>query len=270
MHALITLGHGPSFPPATSMLEREEERELLMRARRGDQRARDRIVMSHMRLVLAAAKRRARGSVALDDLVQEGVLGLLEAIERFDVARDVRFSTYASYWVRERVSAHASSCRRVVAAPSTRAARTVLRRYRRTSKDLEAGLGRAPSRVEIAEALGVAEHEVATCETVMFQGDRAVGTDDGTGVFLEPVSETKGPEDAVAEAEDAAVRHRRVLAALSRLSGREREVIERRFLVDDEDEESLVDVGTRLGVSRERARQIQEAARGKLRLALCA
>lgn len=270
MHLLATPTTAKTSLPQGSMLERDEERELLLRAKSGDQRARDRIVMSHLRMVVATAKRRARGSVALDDLVQEGVLGLLEAIDRFDVQRDVRFSTYAGYWVRERVRSHAASTRRVVAAPSTRAARTVLRGYRRVSRGLEADLGRAPSRDELADALGVEEQEVASCEAVMFQGDRAVGGDDGSGVFIEPVSEAQSPEEAVAEAENAAQRHLRVVAALSRLDVRERDVISRRFLVEDDEEESLVELGARHGISRERARQIQEAARGKLRLALCA
>lgn len=255
---------------SSALLERDEERLLVMRAQRGDSRARDRIVMAHMRWVVASAKRMARGGILLDDLVQEGVLGLLEAIERFDVERDVRFATYAGYWVRERMRAHAASCRRMVAAPSTRAARVVLRGHRRASSRLSAELGRAPSREEIATALGVAEQDVASCEATMFRGDRAVGSEDGSGVFVEPVAETPGPEEAVAEAEEKALRTERVSAALARLGTRERVVVERRFLVDDDDEQSLVEVGTQLGVSRERARQIQEVAREKLRLALCA
>jgi RNA polymerase sigma-32 factor len=249
-----------------AMLERDPERALLERAQRGDRASRDHLVTSHLRLVASIARRNVRRGTSIEDAVNEGVLGLLEAIDRFDVTRDNRFSTYAAYWVLDRVRRHANGARAMVSAPSSRRARTVMRGYGRASRQLERTNGRRPSREEIANHLGVDESDVALCEPSLFGSDVAMDSFEPSDSRAHVLETRADPEEAVADAEEAFVRHERVAAALEALAPRERWIIERRFLADDAS--SLTELGATLGVSRERARQIQETARAKLRRAL--
>lgn len=251
-----------------AFLEREPERLLLERAQRGDREARDRLVTSHLRLVASIARRNAGRGTSVEDAVHEGVLGLLEAIDRFDVARDNRFSTYAAYWVLDRVRRHTTSARGMVAAPSTRTARVVMRGYGRASRALEHRHGRAPTRTEVAAELGVDEADVAGCEPALFGSDVAVDSYEPNDSRAHLMDASTSPEQRVADAEWEYVTYGRVHAALDTLGPRERLIIEKRFLADDA--ESLTDLGASLGISRERARQIQESARAKLRRALAA
>lgn len=253
-------------PARHPMLEREPERDLLESAQLGDRVARDLLVTSHLRLVRSIAQRNGGRGAQLDDAIHEGVLGLLEAIDRFDMQRDNRFSTYAAYWVYDRVRRHSTLTRAMVSAPSSRGARLVLRGYRRASDGLERRLGRAPTRGEVAQELGVGENEVAACEPALRSSDVYLDGFEAHDSRREIMEPSPTPEQAVAEAETAQARERRVAQALSVLAPRERWIIERRFL--DDDATSLTDLGASLGISRERARQIQEGARNKLRKAL--
>lgn len=250
------------------VLARSPERDLIERAKAGDRHARDRLVAAHLRLVASIARRSSLRGTSLEDAIHEGVLGLIEALDRFDVERDNRFSTYASYWIRDRIANHTRANRQMVRAPSTRNARTVLRGYGRAHKALESELGRSPSRSEIASRLHVSEDDVAGCEPSLGHADVALDGFEPSDIRSHVRWNGDSPEDAFAEAEARCVERERVSRALDALGSRERWIVERRFL--DEDATSLAELGASLGISRERARQLQEVARAKLRRLLAA
>ncbi len=251
------------------LLSAEVERALLERAQVGDQRAVHDLVESHMRLVVQVASRYAREGLSAHDLVSEGVLGLMEAVRRFDLGHDARFASYSAWWVRACVRRYALANRRIVGGPSTRGARIARARLRQTERMLSQRHGRKPTRAELAEELGVAEHDVELVEVSLSSRDVSLTTDDPSGVgggTLDLADDTASPEQAVADAEHQAACEGSIRMALKGLSERERAVVHEQFF--REDGKSLADVGRALGVSRQRAGQILAGARDKLRARL--
>jgi len=247
------------------LLSAELERTLLSRAQEGDQRAVHELVESHMRLVVQVASRYAREGLSAHDLVSEGVLGLMEAVRRFDLTHDSRFASYSTWWVRACVRSYALANRRIVGGPSTRGARVARARLRQTERALTQHLGRRPSRAEVAEQLGVAEHDVELVEVALNSRDVSLTADEHTG-SLDLPDEKISPEQALAEAEHQAACQHTVQCALTGLSERERAIVREQFFEDDG--RSLADVGRSMGVSRQRAGQILAGARDKLRARL--
>jgi len=250
------------------LLSAEVERGLLERAQVGDQRAVHALVESHMRLVVQVASRYAREGLSAHDLVSEGVLGLMEAVRRFDLAHDARFASYSAWWVRACVRRYALANRRIVGGPSTRGARVARARLRQTERMLSQRHGRKPTRAELADELGVAEHDVELVEVSLSSRDVSLTTEEpsGGGGTLDLADDTASPEQAVAEAEHQAACEGSIKSALTGLSERERAVVHEQFF--REDGKSLADVGRALGVSRQRAGQILAGARDKLRARL--
>lgn len=248
------------------MLDAETERELLRRIQdSNDPRALNRLLVSHVRLVLSIAHKYRRHGLALEDLVAEGNLGLVEAARRFDRSKGTRFSTYAAWWVRALIRRYTIANRRIVGAPSTRAARKLLSKLRTTQRELAAELGRPPSREQVAEALDVTVEDVTSVEAALSGRDVSLApTPDG--VVIELASNLDTPEEATSKKEAQALNERSIHDALDRLEARERLIIEKRLL--NEDRETLADIGRRLGLSRERVRQLELRAREKLRIAL--
>jgi RNA polymerase sigma-32 factor len=233
------------------MLEAARERALLAAAREGDARAKAELVGAHLRLVRSVARRLTpRPS---EDLVSEGIVGLLEAIERFDPTREVRLATYAAHWIRARVQQFLLANRSIVRAPDTRASRKVFARIGRARRALS-GQTSEPSAEEIAHEIGVATSDVegvlasqahdVPVDTA-HDGDVAVGT-------------TPTPEDRYAEAELARVRQRAIDGALATLPDRERCVLESRTFA--EDSQTLDQLARMLRLSRERVRQLEMRA----------
>lgn len=247
------------------LLEPTEERELLARAKAGDRSAAEKLVTTHLALVWKLARAHRKPELEPDDLVSEGVLGLLEAIERFDMSRENRFNTYADWWVRARLGRFAVDQRPLVPLPSTRNGRRVRRGLDRAERALAQELGRAPTQDEIAAALGVAPDDVALVARGSMSRFVPLGPTD-SGVVREVADDAPSPEQLASDAEEARVNARRVARALATLTAREREVLERRVL--DEEQASLSEVGRDQGVSRERIRQIQMSAESKLRVRL--
>jgi len=218
-----------------------------------------------MRLVVQVASRYAREGLSAHDLVSEGVLGLMEAVRRFDMAHDARFASYAAWWVRACVRRYALPNRRIVGGPSTRGARIARARLRQTERMLTQQLGSRPTRGEIAQHLGVAEHDVELVEVALTSRDVSLTAEDQSG-SLDLPDETASPEQVVAEAEHQAACEQSIRCALTGLSERERAVVREQFF--EEDGKSLADLGRALGVSRQRAGQILAGARDKLRARL--
>ncbi len=247
------------------LLDAPRERALLECAKRRDRKAVAELVDSHLRLVVQIAARYSREGLSAHDLMAEGVLGLLEAIGRFDLARESRFASYAAWWVRAHVRRHALQNRRMVGMPSSRGARIAASRLRGAERRLTQTLGRPPFRSEIAQALGVSEQDVelvmqalSSRDTLLFQGE--------PGSSFELQDATMGPEEALADAEVRAQRASFVHNAFEGLTERERAVVRDHLYSDDN--RSLAEVGRGLGVSRQRAGQILAGARVKLRARL--
>jgi RNA polymerase sigma-32 factor len=243
------------------LLAADREQELLARAQKGDGKATRELVDCHMRLVLQVAGNYARDGISVHDLVGEGVVGLMEAVRRFDLTRSTRFATYASWWVRACVRAHALANRRIVGMPDSRGARVVRSRLRDSERRLAQRLGHKPTRAELALELGVSEDDVALVENALSSRDVPLVGDQGAS--FEPCDDGDGPEQAVAQAEADALRHSSLLRALGALNARERDLVVTQLRADDE--ASLCQLGQKLGVSRQRAGQILAGARDKLR-----
>jgi RNA polymerase sigma-32 factor len=219
------------------------------------------LLASHLRLVLSIAQKYTGHGIALDDLIAEGNLGLIEAARRFDFGKASRFSTYAAWWVRALVRRYTLDNRRIVRAPSTRNARRLWSGLRKTQRELAQELGRTPTLEQLAARLCVSTEEVEMVEMALRARDVPVGAQDAGAVDV-PASEIS-PEDEAAEREARERNIAGVRRALAKLAPRERAIIERRLLSDEG--ETLSEIGHTLGLSRERVRQLEKRACDALR-----
>lgn len=251
---------------ALPRLTPEEERELGLRIQRDrDEEAVKRLVEANLRFVVSYAKRYRHLGVGFLDLIHEGNLGLLEAARRFDPARNVKFITYAVWWIRQAIMHALSGQRRPFALPDKLSA--VASRFGRELTSLTARLDHAPSPEEIAEDLDISPGEAEALQYVT-----------GTDVSLsDPATAEEGderelgetlPQQMVPPAEDALLHQallNQVRAALADLSPKEREVMVLRFGLDGREAKTLQDVGAAMGISRERVRQLEARAKEKIR-----
>jgi RNA polymerase sigma-32 factor len=259
-------------------LSREEERELAVAwAERRDERALHKLAHAHMRLVIALAARFRNYGLPMPDLIQEGHVGLLEAAARFEPERDVRFSTYATWWIRASIQDHILRNWSIVRGGTSSAQKALffnLRRLRaRISQAAGSGLSMEAVYTEIATAVGVSKDDVATLAVRMSGQDVSLNaplTDSDGGTtsdrmdFL--VDAQPLPDAVVEESIDGDRRLRWLKAAFSVLSDREARIIRERRLQDDA--ATLESLGERLGISKERVRQIENRAIEKLKRAL--
>jgi RNA polymerase primary sigma factor len=242
-------------------IEARERRRLVTAVRAGEE-ARHRFVRANLRLVIWVARRYRNAGLPLGDLVQEGNLGLMRAVETFDHRKGFTFSTYATWWIRQRIGRALADTSRTIRVPGHVA--EALSVLGRVSSELLESLGREPTPDELALASGFPIERVRQClraEPDLISLSAGVG-DDGTelGELLPDMTAT-APEDAAMLAmESTALR-----ASLSRLREREREVIELRYGFVDGSPRTLEEVGRRFAVTRERARQIEAKALTKLR-----
>jgi RNA polymerase sigma-32 factor len=257
------------------LLERGYEADLARRWRdKRDEKALHEIIEAHIRLVIRIAGKFRGYGLPLADLIQEGNTGLMEAANRFDPERDVRFSTYATWWIMAAIQEYIVRNSSIVRIGTTPAQKSLFFNLRR----LRARIGASPvgglsdeQRQTIARELGVPIAAVERMEAHMSRPDRSlnstVGDEDGDELqdFLPDDGPT--PEEIVAVRHDGAVRNDRLTKALNTLSPRERQIIARRFL-EDEGRTTLAEIGAAFGVTKERIRQIEGKALDKLRDAL--
>ena len=259
-------------------LTREDERALAEAwVHGGDERALHQLAHAHMRLVIALAARFRNYGLPLPDLIQEGHVGLLEAAARFEPERDVRFSTYATWWIRASIQDHILRNWSIVRGGTSSAQKALFFNLRRLRARITQAAGSSASLdavyTEIATAVGVSKGDVATMAARLSGPDTSLNApladqDGGTGSdrmdFL--IDDKPRPDQIAEDTIDSDRRVRWLRQALSVLSDRERRIIRERRLQDEAT--TLESLGEHLGISKERVRQIENRALEKLKQAL--
>jgi RNA polymerase primary sigma factor len=250
---------------AYPLLSREVEAALARRSRDGDAEALDALVRGNLRFVVSVAKRYQGRGVSLLDLISEGNLGLIRAAQSFDETREIRFISYAVWWVRQAILQALAEQGRVVRMPMNRA--RALHRIGRQTRRLEQALGREPTPAEIAAELGLGEAEVARTMSLAradlsLDAPMAPGED---AKLLDFLPDETGPTPVARTEEEALAAS--VAAALAGLREREARILRLYFGLDGGEPLLLEQIGAQLGVTRERVRQIRDRALARLRQA---
>lgn len=257
------------------LLARDHELDLARRWRdQGDERALHELVRSYTRLVVATASRFRHYGIPMGDLVQEGNVGLMQAAGRFEPERDVRFSTYAAWWIRSAMQDHILRNWSIVRTGTTAAQKSLFFNLRR----LRAKIADNPSsehlsddaRQQIARELDIDAHEVETMEMRLAACDQSLNATvsvDGEGEWQDFLTDSRpNPEDVVIGMRDGRMRSKWLAEALGELNPRERQIIAERRLRDEG--ATLEELGRTLGVSKERVRQLENRAMNKLRASM--
>lgn len=258
------------------LLTADHERDLATRWRSlGDEHALHELITAYLRLVVAMAARFRHYGLPMSDLVQEGNVGLMQAAARFEPEREVRFSTYAAWWIRSAMQDFVLRNWSIVRTGTTSAQKSLffnLRRLRARIGDVGDTTMGFEARQRVAHALGVPEHDVEAMAARLSAPDRSLNaplTEEGDGEWQDMLADNAaGPENDAMESHDTAARAQLVRDALCDLSDRERLIIRERKL--EEETVTLEALGERLGISKERVRQIEGNALAKLRRALLA
>ena len=222
------------------LLSREEEIELAQRIERGDLEAKERLVNSNFRLVISNARKYQGHDLPLLDLIQEGILGLIRAAEKFDWRKGYKFSTYATFWIRQALQRALDNRSRTIRIPVHLGQRE--RRIARVQRELAAQLGRDPTEEEIAQAAELSVQDVREAREiarVVTSLDRPVGEEEETPFGALLPSEQRGPEEEV----DISLREDALRRALERLPEREREVVKLRYGINGDDPTPLSETG---------------------------
>lgn len=257
-------------------LERQQEHDLAIRWKDNqDQDAKNQIALAHMRLVISMASKFRNFALPAADLIQEGYVGLLEAAARFEPERDVRFSTYAMWWIRASMQDYILRNWSIVRGGTSSAQKALFFNLRRLRAKLAQGDRQLTSQAvheEIATALGVSIKDVQTMDARLSANDKSLqstlvaGDSDGTEHMEMLISDEPLPDEQVTQIIDGERRHDWLVSAFSHLNEREMKIIKARRL--EEEAATLEELGADLGISKERVRQIETRAMEKLKQAL--
>ncbi|HEY7536526.1 MAG TPA: sigma-70 family RNA polymerase sigma factor [Gaiellaceae bacterium] len=243
------------------LLTAAEEVELAKRIERGDMAAKERMITSNLRLVVSIARRYQTQGITLNDLIQEGVIGLIRATEKFDWRKGFKFSTYATWWIRQAVQRGVANKARTIRIPVHVVERE--QKVARSERELMAQLGQAPSEEEIAvrAKLPLSQvREVRQAARAVASTDAPIGSDGDTSFGELFAASGPSTEDEV----ETVFRGDAVRRAVAKLPERQRDVISLRFGLVGEGPTSLEQIGRQLGITRERVRQIEAEALRRL------
>ncbi|MBA3375453.1 MAG: sigma-70 family RNA polymerase sigma factor [Actinobacteria bacterium] len=244
------------------LLTKAEERELARRKDEGDEEAKRRLIECNLRLVMSITRNYTRADVPLLDLIQEGNLGLIRAVEKFDYKLGFKLSTYATWWIKQSVSRALAEQGRTIRLPVHVADQ--VRKVTKTRRLLGQKLNRDPSLDEIALEIGITPERVQELLDLVQDSvslDTPIGDGDSSVADLIPDTSADHPEIETAER----ARSTELLNALAKLQPRQRRVIIERFGLDGVRPRTLEEVGTNLGITRERVRQLEARALRELR-----
>jgi RNA polymerase primary sigma factor len=243
------------------LLTASEEVELAKRIERGDRRAKDRMINSNLRLVVSLAKKYQNQGLSLLDLIQEGILGLIRATEKFDWRRGYKFSTYATWWIRQAIERGVANKARTIRMPVHVIQRE--RKIARAERELTATLERQPTDEEIAQAARLPERQVRgvrEAARTVTSLDRPVGQGEETTLGELFESEQPSPDEEV----EVSLREEALRRAVAELPDPERRVVKLRYGINGNDPKPLQEVSRELGISNDQVRRLEQEALGRL------
>ncbi len=239
----------------TSLLSANEEKELAYRIAEGDMQARDQMVRANLRLVVNIARGYSTKGLPLQDLIEEGNLGLLRAVEGFDPEMNTRFSTYASYWIKQSIKRALVNSSKTIRIPAYMV--ELLSKWRKATAKLQDELNRIPTPDEVAKELGLPKKKLRIVKkAIELYNSSPQSADDEEGWSmgeLIPDERDKGPDNDLIEGDS--LKH--VYEMLEHMDEREATIIRMRFGLDGDEPKTLKEIGQILGLTRERVRQIE-------------